>query len=379
MKAANTIKTPTIILDKNRCLQNIHKMARTSKQAGIRLRPHCKTHASLEIARWFREEAGVTCITVSSLSMAQYFASEWNDITVAFPVNILEIDTINDLVSSHDKLQLNLLVENTDAVEVLTASVSSSVGIYIKIDVGYGRTGIPGHETDRIDNILQLLQSSQKLQFLGFLSHAGHSYYCRSKEEIYNVFQKSRDVMTKLKQQYISGFPDLQLSFGDTPCCSVIDPKEFKVFDEIRPGNFVFYDLEQATIGSCELDNIAITVACPIVAKHKSRRELTLYGGGIHFCKQGLEVNDDGTRKTIFGRVVKAKDDTWGDDVEGMYIRSLSQEHGMVVVPNSEDFNQYRIGEVLLVLPVHSCMTADCLKHQGYLTTDLESIERMKN
>ena len=354
-------------------------MARASKEANIRLRPHCKTHASLQIARWFREEAGVTSITVSSLSMARYFASEWDDITVAFPVNILEVDTINDLILSRDKLQLNLLVENTEAMEFLENSISSSVGIYIKIDVGYGRTGIPVHQTDKIDGILKLLKRSKKLQFLGFLSHAGHSYYCRSKEEIYDVFQKSRDGMISLKQQYISKFPDLQLSFGDTPCCSVIDPKEFQVFDEIRPGNFVFYDLEQASIGSCEMNSIAITVACPIVAKHEDRRELTLYGGGVHFCKQGLEVIDDGAHKTIYGRVVRTKGETWGDEVKGMYIRSLSQEHGIVVVPSTENFNKFRIGEVLLVLPIHSCMTADCLKHQGYLTTDLESIQRMKN
>ena len=314
--------------------------------------------------------------------MAEYFAPEWKDITVAFPLNVLEIDTIASLLSSYRDLQLNLLVENTEAIETLMetieASLSSRLGIYIKIDVGYGRTGIPAHDTDRIDDILSLLKSDSKnrphLQFLGFLSHAGHSYHCKTKEEIVTVFNTSRDLMIKLKQRYMTDFPNLQLSFGDTPCCSVIDPIEFQVFDEIRPGNFVFYDLEQATIGSCTADNIAIAVACPIVAKHPQRRELTLYGGGVHFCKQGLVVHDDGSDRTIYGRVVQPRGNSWGGLVAGMYMRSLSQEHGLIVVPSEEDFDKYSIGDILLVLPVHSCMTADCLKYKGYLTTELEKI-----
>ena len=375
------IKTPTIVLDKKRCIENIHNMATTARQANVRFRPHCKTHASLEIASWYRRE-GVTSITVSSISMAEYFAPEWKDITVAFPLNVLEIDTIASLLSFYRDLQLNLLVENTEAIEALMetieASLSSRLGIYVKIDVGYGRTGIPAHDTDRIDDILSLLKSDSKnkpyLQFLGFLSHAGHSYHCKTKEEIVTVFNTSCDLMIKLKQRYRTDFPNLQLSFGDTPCCSVIDPIEFQVFDEIRPGNFVFYDLEQATIGSCTVDNIAIAVACPIVAKHPQRRELTLYGGGVHFCKQGLVVHDDGSDRTIYGRVVQPRGNSWGGLVAGMYMRSLSQEHGLIVVPSEEDFDKYSIGDILLVLPVHSCMTADCLKYKGYLTTELEKI-----
>lgn len=141
----------------------------------------------------------------------------------------------------------------------------------------------------------------------------------------------------------------------------------------------MFYDLEQSTIGSCKESSIAIAVACPIVAKHAKRRELTLYGGGVHFCKQGLAVNDNSSCNIIYGRAVNKKGNTWGDVIQGMYMKSLSQEHGIVSVPSTEDFEQYKVGDVLLVLPVHSCMTADCLKHKGYLTTECEQLDRMKN
>jgi D-serine deaminase-like pyridoxal phosphate-dependent protein len=327
--------------------------------------------------------------------MAAYFAPEWNDITVAFPVNLLEIDTINHLLSTHPILRLNLLVENTEAVEALESNVIQTlggrvVGIYIKIDCGYGRTGIPAEDVSRIDPIMKLLQACVKLQFLGFLTHAGNTYHCRSPSEIYDIHKTSQRLMSQLKEHYLAAFPDLQLSMGDTPSCSVVSPKELELFDEMRPGNFVFYDLEQAAIGACAANDISVAVAVPIVAKHTDRRELVVYGGGVHCSKERLVVvnENDGTTTTIYGRVVvpqhhssssSSSSLSWGDVIDGMYVRSLSQEHGIVVVPRTEDLDKYRIGDILLFLPVHSCMTADCLKHKGYLTTNGEHIERMTN
>ena len=393
------ITTPTLLVDKTRCLENIRRMCQKARDAKCRLRPHFKTHASLSIARWFQEiDPEITAITVSSVSMAEYFCKDgdWKDITIAFPINILELRTIERLLTSHPDLQLNLLVENTEAVEALETRLkldnkdnNRKVGIFLKIDVGYGRTGIPAEETDRIDAILQRLKSSKQLEFLGFLTHSGHTYHCRSssissaREQVQAIFQTTKDLMVSLKQAYADEFPNLQLSMGDTPCCSVVPANEFKgVFDEMRPGNFVFYDLEQAEIGACNWEDISVAVACPIVAKHVDRRELVLYGGGVHCSKERLVVAQDesgGRTKTIYGRVVRQSSSSWLDVIDGMYLRSLSQEHGIVVVPSTEDMDQYKIGDLVYVLPIHSCMAADCLKHKGYLSTDGQVLERMKN
>src|SRR5690606_18368802 len=105
----------------------------------ITLRPHFKTHQSHEIGRWFRDE-GTEKITVSSFRMAQYFAGDgWKDILVAFPVNILEIETINQLAKD---IKLSLLVESADVVEFLQERLTSAVDIYIKVDAGLHRTGV---------------------------------------------------------------------------------------------------------------------------------------------------------------------------------------------------------------------------------------------
>ena len=58
-------------------------------------------------------------------------------------------------------------------------------------------------------------------------------------------------------------------SIGDTPAMSVVD--NFDVIDEIRPGNFVFYDVMQQNIGFCYFEDIAVALAVQVVAKHPER------------------------------------------------------------------------------------------------------------
>ena len=59
--------------------------------------------------------------------------------------------------------------------------------------------------------------------------------------------------------------------------------------------------------------------------------------------------------------MVEKKGDVWGDIIPDMYVRSLSQEHGIVKVSKSQIQN-YKIGDHLIVLPIHSCMTANLMK-----------------
>ena len=82
------ITRPTLLLDEQKCRANIARMAEKASGNKLIFRPHFKTHQSLELGRWFKDY-GVTSITVSSVEMAEYFSSEWNDITFAFPLNTI--------------------------------------------------------------------------------------------------------------------------------------------------------------------------------------------------------------------------------------------------------------------------------------------------
>jgi D-serine deaminase-like pyridoxal phosphate-dependent protein len=340
-------------------------MFEKAKRSRVQFRPHFKTHVSQIIGRWFGE-LGVDKITVSSLSMAEYFAQDkWNDITVAFPVNVLEIDAINRLAES---INLNILIESVESVKLLNTGLNADVNAFIKIDVGNHRTGISYDNHALINAVLEEADKSNHMHFRGFLSHAGHSYDSTSHEEVTKIHQESTARLTSLKRRYADNYPHLIISTGDTPTCSMIE--DFSAVDEIRPGNFVFYDLMQYRIGSCSIEQIAVAMACPVVAIHKERNEIIIYGGAVHFSKERI---DDPEMGILYGAVVENQGEGWGEIIEGMYLKKLSQEHGIIHVP-PHLIDNYRIGDIVKILPVHSCLTSHSMR--AYLTTKGEIISR---
>ena len=359
------IVQPTLLLDKVKCIENIERIISKARTSEVELRPHFKTHQSHEIGRWFRVR-GVKGCTVSSLEMAEYFASDkWIDITVAFPLNILEIDRINRLAS---QIKLNLLISVPGVIPTLLKRLENHVGLFIEVDTGYHRTGVDPNEIRTIDLIIEEIQSSPLLKMVGFLSHAGQTYHCHNVEEVFTIHKSEVELLNRLKKRYEPKFPDLILSIGDTPTASVVE--NFKDVDEIRPGNLVFYDLTQHQIGSCKLDQIAIALACPVVATYPNRNEIVIYGGGVHFSKDYFTTVSGGRS---YGSVVKMKRNSWELPPTEMYVKSISQEHGVIHAPDSAAAH-IQPGDVLGILPVHSCLMADAMGE--YTTTDGALIER---
>ncbi len=359
------IKKPTLILSKEKVFRNIRRMAEKAENSGVFFRPHFKTHQSAEIGEWFRE-FGVTGITVSSVSMAEYFCKNgWKDITIAFPVNIKEIDSIKNLSS---KISINLIVLSNEVVRFLENFLENKVNIWIKIDVGLKRTGIPWNDFDSILELAREIENSKILNLQGILTHAGHSYRCKSKEEIIEVFKDSVFKMNKVKEVLENALSKkIKISVGDTPTCSSVE--KFEGVDEIRPGNFVFYDVMQLELKTCSEDDIAVAVACPVVAKHSDRNEIILYCGAIHLSKDFI-TKEDG--KKVFGYIAFPEEFGWGSIIKNSYISSLSQEHGILKI-DKENFEKIKVGDIVMVLPVHSCLTVDAMKR--YLTVEGEEIE----
>lgn len=356
---------PTLLLDEKICRNNIKRMAQKAQANNLVLRPHFKTHQSLEVGRWFKDY-GIDRITTSSIRMAAYFAPEWNDITVAFPVNIREMRRINELAS---KIQLNLVIENETGIQTLSSNLQHPVNVFIKADTGYHRTGINPERIDLLNSLLDQIEASPKLHFKGFLGHAGHSYGARGKDQIASIHQSSIANMQQFSAPFQERFPDLILSYGDTPTCSTMP--NFEGMHEIRPGNFVFYDVTQVHIGSCQVQDIAVAMACPVVAKHPDRNEIILYGGGVHLSKDRYPQPDG---SNYYGLVVQLTEEGWSGPLPDTFVKSLSQEHGVLkVTPALMEATQ--IGDLLGVLPIHSCMTADLMKR--YHTFENKWIDMM--
>ncbi|MFT7588626.1 MAG: D-serine deaminase-like pyridoxal phosphate-dependent protein [Limisphaerales bacterium] len=348
------ITTPTLLLDEQKSRRNIAKMAAKASASKAEFRPHFKTHVSKQVGLWYKEY-GVSKITVSSVQMAEYFADDWDDILIAFPVNILEIDRINNLAN---KVSLHLVVESLASIEFLKTKLSAPVFIWIKIDAGYNRTGIKWDKQSAINEVHNAING--KLVFKGFLAHSGHSYGAGSIEEIQEIHKLSMQRMFHLKSEY----PQASISLGDTPTCSVVE--DFEGLDELRPGNLVFYDLAMQKLAVCEYEDIAVALACPVVAVHSD--QLTIYGGGVHFSK---DVMHD--PRPLYGRVVDGDGLSWNKVIPNVELKKISQEHGIITGPSSY-LSSKKVGDIVKVLPVHSCMTADLMT--GFLTTDGNWIEK---
>ncbi len=157
--------SPTLLIDEQKCRANIRRMAEKARSHNLEFRPHFKTHQSADVAEWFKDE-GVTGITVSSVQMAGYFADHgWKDITIAFPVNLREIDQINKLAN---ELDLTLLISDRGSVSKLEKKLQAAVGVFIEIDTGSHRSGFQVSDAEEIDRLLDNIKNTAKLNCKGF-------------------------------------------------------------------------------------------------------------------------------------------------------------------------------------------------------------------
>ena len=336
---------PTVVIDETRARANIRAMAAKARASSVVFRPHFKTHQSPRVARWFADE-GVDRITVSSVRMAEQFAETgWNDITIAFLLNPLEAPRITDL-AAHLRRKGGRLGVTVDSVVAARIAAELDVAVWVKIDTGYGRTGIRWDDAEHLSAVLDLID-----QPAGLLSHTGHSYAARGRTELEKIHREAVQRMTAAGR----GLP---LSLGDTPCCSAVDA--FDGIAEIRPGNFVFYDLMQLQIGSCDENQIAAAAVCPVVGIYPERNQVVVQGGAVHLSKESLNTVD----RVIFGRLghlvlpLAGQAAGLGGVLENAPVVSLSQEHGIIDVP-ADLIGQVGIGDLLIVWPIHSCLMCD--------------------
>ena len=365
MKAFNHIQKPTIIVNKLQVMKNITIMADKAESCGARFRPHFKTHQSAHIGEWFRN-CGVEAITVSSVDMAEYFAGQgWEDILIAFPVNIREIDHLFKLST---QTKLGLLVDHVRQAEALiNFRKAIQADVWIELDTGMNRSGVNWRDHGKLEEIAETIIRSECLNLKGLLTHAGQTYHAESTEMIRSLFKESVNRITNshkyLQEKYDQSF---EISVGDTPGCWLCE--EFDTASEIRPGNFIFFDAMMYSLGVCRAEDIALSVACPVVSKYRSRNEVLIYGGSVHLSKEVIENSNPQN----FGFVVTTADNHQWKLEKTNIVRSLSQEHGVVKLA-PKTFKNIEIGDLLYIIPVHSCLVVSLLGE--YTSTDGELIE----
>ncbi len=253
------------------------------------------------------------------------------------------------------QIQLNVLIESEETIDFLNTHIETEMGIWIKVDVGYHRTGIRCNDGNTLRlQAQQIRNTPHRLE--GLLTHAGQAYQARGKSQLIKIYKDSvRKINHARDRLAADGFSPLKISYGDTPTCSAVD--HFEGVDEIRPGNFVFYDIMQWQIGSCREEDIACALVCPVVAKHSERQELLIHGGAVHLSKEFI-LDEKGQK--IFGYLAHWDGTSWGAIISDSWVSALSQEHG-IIHAGSNLIQNVKVGDMLAILPIHSCLVMDLM------------------
>ena len=359
------LRTPCALVDVARARHNCERMRARAEALGVSLRPHVKTHKCVPAARL--QVGGRTGpITVSTVAEARRFTTAgFRDITLAVPLAPWRADEVVDLRRDLDRLWL--LVDHPDTVAEIDRAAQQRrrrVGVLLKVDCGYHRAGVdPLGEMGPA--LAERIAGSRWLEFGGILTHAGHAYSCADVAEVKAVAEQERAVM----QAFAGRLRDVGVevpvvSVGSTPTSCVAE--NLDGVDEIRPGNYVFFDAFQVGLGVCAPTDVAFSVLTTVVGRYPERGQLVVDAGALSLSR------DPGFGDGGFGLVCSADAQmVWSD----LRVDSLSQEHGVLVARDGLGPSDHPVGEKLRILPNHSCLAA-ALFDRYHVVTDEDVVER---
>ncbi len=337
------LDTPSLLIDLDALERNVAQMQRVADGAGVRLRPHTKTHKCPEIAR-MQLSAGAAGITVAKLGEAEVMVEAGvDDILVAYPI-----------VGEAKLARLRALAERaavrttTDSVEVAEglARVGRDLGrpipVLVEVDTGLHRLGRPpGPPT--VELVMEL-ERIRGIEVVGLLTHAGHAYRATGAQELRAIAEREgRDLVQTAERCAAAGLPLREISVGSTPTARIV--AGVAGVTEIRPGTYVFNDVQQMRLGVADEGSCAARVLVTVVA-HPTAERFVLDAGTKAFTSDGA----DGAGGAPFpGRgVVVGRPE--------LRLDFMNEEH---TVGHRTGRDDVRIGERLEVIPLHVCSTVN--------------------
>lgn len=319
-------------------------MREKAKRSGVLFRPHVKTHKSVEIGRL--QHGGVPGpITVSTLAEARYFAEHgFEDITYAVPIAPAKLEEVAELTRRIEHFSILIdQAETLRAVETFAERRDVSINVFLKIDCGYHRAGIDP-ESDESLRLAIATAASARVNLRGLLTHAGHAYQAASTGEIASIAADERRVVTDFAQKLVGhGVRNLVRSIGSTP--TLMLAREIADCDEVRPGNYVFFDAFQAGLGSCTLEDVAVSVLSTVIGTYPTQRKAIIDAGSLAMTREGGH-GEGKSFGVVCDKALRRMP---------LQFEAMSQEHGQIYGAMA---GQVRVGSQVRVIPNHSCITA---------------------
>ena len=351
----NDIPTPALVLDRTRLQANAKFMSERASALGVNLRPHMKTAKCVEVAK-IATDGHSGGITVSTLREAEYFFGHgFDDITYAVGIAPQKLTQAFALIDRGARL--NLLVDSVFAAEAIcNAADGRKPRVLIEINCGDNRGGV-APDSDALTAIADALAA--KAELVGVLTHAGYSYNCNSVDEIADVAEKERSAAVEAAERLrVLGHEIETVSVGSTPTATF--SRDLTGVTEMRPGVYLFGDLDQVGIGSLPEDRIAVSVLATVIGAYEDR--VVIDAGGLALSKD-ISAQRHNPRAG-YGLV----QNIGGLALPGASVVAANQEHGIVKSSTAGQLSKLTVGTRVRIMPNHICMTAAA--HLGYHVVD---------
>ena len=344
--------TPSLILNRTRLRRNIERMSAACARNKVSLRPHMKTAKSIDVARLVLQNQDQR-IAVSTLKEAEYFAAHGiKDIQYAVTVLPNKLARVAEIQKSG--ATVTLATDNAAMTQTLAdkaAELGAHFQLQVEIDSGENRAGIYPQDP-QLSTIGQIIEASPYLTFAGILGHAGHSYKCTSVSEIRHVAELERRTAVKAAEHIRKmGITCPSVSIGSTP--TALHAAHLDGITEVRTGVYQFGDMYQAQIGTCTVDDLAVSVLTEVTGQRPELKRLLVDAGALALSKD--RSTQSAPKDIGFGLL---------GDVNGhvispeLHISKVFQEHGVVEVSDPSALDKFPLCSRLRIFPNHICLTA---------------------
>jgi D-serine deaminase-like pyridoxal phosphate-dependent protein len=333
-EAVYRLDTPVVVVDLDRVDANIERMAALMRDRGIALRPHAKTHKSLQVARR-QVAAGAVGLTVATIGEAEVFADGGiEDLFIAYPVHAVgpKAERLRALAG---RCRLSVGADSIEGVAALAAAfrgAGAAPDVRIEIDSGGRRSGVlPAQAGDLARRALDA-----GLRVSGVFTHAGQAY--GGAEQRSGAADEEVDGLAVAAASLRdAGIEPMVISAGSTPTAPL---SARPPVTEERPGTYVFGDRQQLVLAgdpNDEAGTIALLVAATVVS-HGARGGF-LVDAGAKVLGKDIAPNAPGHGSVLgYPRAVLSR---------------VNDHHGIAEVPHGTP--RPAIGEVVWIVPNHVC------------------------
>ena len=356
------LDTPAMLVNLDIAEANIASMAAYARRAGLRLRPHAKTHKSLAMARR-QLAAGAVGLCVATVSEAEVFAAAAAtataeaeaDITLAYPV--VGARKLQRLAALCRAAPVTLVADSAEVIDgyaEVARRAGRALDVLVEVDTGMRRAGALPRA---VPELAAHVAKAPGLEFAGILTHAGHAHDVAGQLGIEQVARQEAVIMGDLRADLERAGHEVRVvSAGSSLTARYLTAADG--ITEIRPGTYVYNDLRTLACWSCTPEQIAVTMAATVVST----------GDG------GARVTVDAGSKTL----TTTKDPAYGHGHlagrPGAALARLSEEHGVLTITGPPSL---AVGDLVRVLPVHVCVWSD-LQPEVYGTRHGEIVERIR-